>query len=146
MPSARVLYGAMAATAARSDVEIAQEMYEAFNEGDIETVLARMTSDIVWTEPAGSNIGGAHIGPEAVATEVFGYLGETFESFSVGSDRYMDCGDCTVVVGRMTGTTKAGATLDIPYVHLLDFEEGKLSRFQNYTDTALWIEAVGAGR
>ncbi|WP_255681417.1 nuclear transport factor 2 family protein [Natrinema sp. SYSU A 869] len=49
----------MAATE-KTNVEIAEELYEAFNQGDIETCLAGFADDITWTEPEESPMIGGH--------------------------------------------------------------------------------------
>lgn len=133
----------MATTASRSDEAIAREMYEAFNRGDIDTVLENMADDVEWIEPEGAVDGGTYRGPRSIATELFEPVEGLFESFTVDVDRYLAGGDCTVVVGHFRGVTTAGDSFDIPCVHLVEFEDGKMTRFQNYADTVLWNEAVG---
>lgn len=133
----------MPAATARGNERIAREMYDAFNRGDIETVTASMHDDIEWIEPEGAIDGGTYHGVQAVVDEVFGPVDESFETMEVTIDRTMDCGTDTVVLGRFVGTTRTGHEMDIPYAHVLRFEDGKLSRFQNYTDTAAWNDALG---
>ena len=135
----------MAKKTVQRNEEIAREMYESFNRGDIDAVVARMHDDIEWIEPEGAVEGGTYRGTEAVVTEIFAPIEDQFETFTVEVEQYMDCGETTVIVGQYTGTTNAGDAFDIPYAHVARFEDGKLVRFQGHTDTVLWNEAIGAG-
>ncbi|MDS0476854.1 nuclear transport factor 2 family protein [Natrinema sp. 1APR25-10V2] len=127
----------MAATE-KTNVEIAEELYEAFNRGDIETCLAGFADDITWTEPEESPmIGGTHHGPDAVLEEVFTPLDETFDTFEVAVDRFIDGGDTVVMEGAHRVTTADGDVMEIPAVHVSDMEDGKVTKFTGYEDTAL---------
>jgi uncharacterized protein len=61
----------MVSAAAKSNVRIVQDTYEAFNDGDIDSVTAAMADDIEWVEPEDSPYGGIHHSPEAVLENVF---------------------------------------------------------------------------
>ncbi|GAA0197500.1 hypothetical protein ACFFQF_20750 [Haladaptatus pallidirubidus] len=47
----------MARAAAKSNVERVQRVYDAFNEGDIDTPMATMAEEIEWIEPEGDIYG-----------------------------------------------------------------------------------------
>ncbi|WP_207587186.1 nuclear transport factor 2 family protein [Halomontanus rarus] len=127
----------MAATA-QSNVEIVEQLYEAFNRGDIETCLAGFAEDITWTEPEGSpQASGTYHSPDAVLKNVFEPAFERFESFEVAADRFIDGGDTVVVEGVFRSTLPGGNTMEVPYAHVIDLEDGKVQRFTNYEDTAL---------
>lgn len=126
----------MAATA-KDNVELVEGLYDAFNRGDIDTVLAGMADDVTWIEPAGDPVfGGTYHGPAAVAENVFLTANEEYEDFVVTPDRLIDGGDTVVVEGHFTGSMQSGADFEVPFVHVADVADGKLARFANYTDTA----------
>ena len=59
-------------------------------------------------------------------------------------DRLLACGDTVVMQGRYTGTAQAtGRELSPQVAHIWDVADGKIVRFQQYTDTWLFEEATG---
>ncbi|SFK62201.1 hypothetical protein SAMN04487950_0222 [Halogranum rubrum] len=127
----------MAATAKRN-VEMVEEMYDAFNRGDVDDVLAGMADDVTWVEPEGDPLSaGTYRGPAAVMSRVFAPLDEAYETFTVTPARYIDAGDIVVAEGTMVGTTLDGTSFEVPFVHLCELHNGKLRKFTNYMDTAL---------
>jgi ketosteroid isomerase-like protein len=48
-----------------------------------------------------------------------------------------------VVTGRVVAHTRTGRKLDAPYAHVFSFRDGKVSRNDNFHDTALWATALG---
>ena len=64
------------------------------------------------------------------------------DGFMVTPSNVIDGGDAVAVEGRYTGTVKAtGARLDAQFVHVYGMRDGKIVRFQQYTDTAQWASA-----
>lgn len=129
----------------QENVTIAQGAYEAFGRGDIPTVLATMDPDIEWDEPQAPDYpaGGAHRGPQAIANEVFGTIPTYYEEFAVVPQEFVDAGDRVFVLGEFQGKGKASGTPYVaPFVHILTYRNGKLTRFQDYTDTATIVAAI----
>lgn len=125
----------MAATQ-KSNVEFAEEQYEAFNRGDVDECLAGFADDITWTEPEGAPmIAGTHHGPDEVLEHVFTPLIEHFDAFEVTVDRLIDGGDTVVMEGALKMTTAEGEEI-IPTVHVIDVEGGNVQEFTSYADTA----------
>ncbi len=122
----------------QSNVEIVQRVYEGFNESDLESVLATMADDIEWVEPDGFHFSGVHHGPDEVRTNVFEPAKGEFETFRVEPDRFVDGGDTVVALGAFRATTNAGEKIESPFAHVCDLLDGHITRFENYTDTALW--------
>lgn len=126
-------------TTAKTNLQIVQDAYAAFNEGDIESVVAMMDEDIEWVEPEGSPYSGTYHGPNAVIENVFGPSVEEVEGFEVVPDRFVDGRDCVVVLGSARGTVaETGKSLDIPFAHVCDLRDGRMIRFVDYTDTHIW--------
>ncbi|WP_227353325.1 nuclear transport factor 2 family protein [Haladaptatus salinisoli] len=125
----------MASAAAKSNVRIVEDTYEAFNDGDIDTVLSSMADDIEWVEPEGSPYGDVHRGPEAVLENVFQPCLEDFADFRVETDRFIDGDDIIVVLGTFRGTNReTDKELDVPYAHVCELEDGRMSRFVDYSN------------
>jgi ketosteroid isomerase-like protein len=131
----------MAATA-KGNVEVAETLYDAFNRGDLDEVIAGMADDITWVEPDGDALArGTHHGPAAVMKNVFAPMEAAYEEFEVVPKRYIDAGDIVVAEGLMSGTTMVGTSFEIPFAHICELHDGKLRKFTNYTDTAVWQQA-----
>lgn len=132
----------MAATQ-QSNTEIAQELYDAFNRGDLEACLAGFADDLVWTAPEGSPIvSGVVNGPDGVMENVFARVPELFASFEVSIDRLIDGNGPVVMEGTLTGSTHSGESFAVPVVHVSEYHDGKLQQFAEYTDTALFQEIL----
>lgn len=128
----------MAATQ-KTNVEITEQLYTAFNQGDIETVLDGMAADVTWIEPEGSEVfGGEYHSPESVLEHVFAPANEEYDQFEVHPNRFIDGGDTVVVEGVFKIAITAGNDFDIPFVHVADLKDGKIQQFRNYADTALF--------
>ncbi|MCO8244161.1 MULTISPECIES: nuclear transport factor 2 family protein [unclassified Haladaptatus] len=122
----------------QSNVETVQQVYDGFNEGDLDSVLATMADDIEWVEPEGSHFSGVYHGPDTIRTNVFEPARDDFEAFDVEPDRFVDAGDTVVALGAFHATTNAGERFESPFAHVHELQDGNITRFENYTDTALW--------
>ena len=119
-------------------------MYEAFGRGDVAYVLAQMTSDVEWIETEAGTIPthGTFASPEEVLQNVFAKVPEHFEQFELHPELWIEAGDDVVVTGRVVARTRTGRKLDAPYAHVFSFRDGKVSRNDNFHDTALWVAAL----
>ena len=129
-------------------VEHLKSLYTAFGEGDIETVLAAMDPEIEWSEAEGNPYtpadGSPFRGPNDVLTRLFARLAQEWDDFKVSPHTYHDAGDTVIIEGRYTGTYKeTGLTQDSPFCHVWHFDEDKISKFQQYTNTAELQEVMG---
>jgi len=116
-----------------SNVQLAQDLYEAFNRGDIATVLGMF-------DPSGS----PWIGGEAITQNLFMKIPSDFDGFTVHPKEFHDAGDTVVVELRYSGTGKAtGKPLDAQVCHVLKFRDDKLTSFQQFVDTAQLHEVMG---
>lgn len=123
-----------------SNVERARDLYAAFGRGDIETVMGGLDPEVEWSEAEGNPYepsGAPFVGPQAVLDRLFKRLDEEWEEFIVTPETFHDAGSAVVVEGRYAGTfEESGRSLDAQFCHVLEFEGGKLKRFQQYVDTA----------
>lgn len=120
------------------NVELVRGIYDAFNQGDLDTVLEKMADDVTWVEPEGDPLfGGTYHTPEEVRRNVFIPANEEYDDFTVTPERFIHGGDTVVVEGNFTGTSKAGTSFELPFAHVCDVHDGKVTHFTNYEDTAL---------
>ena len=119
--------------------DLISSLYDAFAQGDAGTVLGTMHPDIDWNEAEGSPYAdqNPYSTPQRVGEGVFGRLLADFDSFSVVPEQMVSEGDTVVALGRYTGTHKAsGRPLDAQFAHVWTVEDGQVTAFQQYTDTA----------
>jgi len=127
------------------NVEIVQGMYDAFAAGDGAAVLAKFSPDIIWNEAESNSLadGNPYVGPQAVAEGVFGRLGQEWETFTLTDQTLYGVGeDMVLVTGRYQGThARTGKTINAQKVHIWWFEDGMVTRFQQYVDTKQLADA-----
>ena len=128
------------------NVGLLKNLYDSFGRGDIPAVLGTMSPDIRWSQ-AESNpympSGEAWVGQEEVLS-LFMKLGTEWEGFTVHPKSFHGAGDSVIVEGRYTGTYKAtGTSMDAQFCHVWDAKGGKVTRFQQYLDTAKLQTVMG---
>ena len=128
----------------RQDIETMQAAYDAFNRGDIPTVMEVMHPEVRWVEPGGGGSpAGTFTGPESVANDVFAAIPGNFEQFRADAEEWIDAVDRLAVVGHFHGSSKSGGAVDVPFVHIWTMRQGKAATFENLVDHGLWTQAWG---
>ena len=129
----------------QANVEVIRGMYEAFGRGDVPAVLGQMDQRIEWREAenfiyADRN---PYMGPQAVLEGVFMRLGAEWEGFTVTPEEWLDAGNHVVVLGTYTGRSKeTGREVRAQFAHVWGVRGERVVRFQQYTDTKQFAEAV----
>lgn len=122
----------------QKNMDIIQELYDAFARGDIPAVLGGLAEDVEWREAenflyADQN---PYIGPGAVLAGVFVRLGGEWEGFQAKPDSLLDAGDTVIAQGHYSGVYNAtGRSVRAQFAHVWTLRGGKVARFQQYTDT-----------
>lgn len=131
---------------ARAKAEHIKKLYNAFAEGDVETVLAGFTEDIQWNEAENFiySDGNPYVGGAAVAEGVFQRLGGEWEYWNLENAQFFNVDTNKVLVtGRYKALNKAsGKELDAQFAHLWTLRDSLASSFQQYTDTKQAAEVV----
>lgn len=121
-----------------TNTETARTLYAAFAAGDVPTVLGGMAPDIRWTEAAGGPYGGVSNSPMEVLSNVFMKLGTEWDGFTAIPHNFVSEGDMVVALGDYSGTFKAtGKSFTAPFAHVWTFLDGKVTSFQQHTDTVV---------
>jgi uncharacterized protein len=132
---------------AGSDIAVpVRAAYDGFAKGDIAAVTAQMSPGIIWNEAEGFKYadGNPYIGPDAVVGGVFARLGAEWVGFAATPVKFIKDDNTIAVLGRYTATNKAtGKPLDAQFTHVWTVEDGKITHFQQYTDTAQWMSVMG---
>ena len=126
-----------------TNAETIQAVYDAFGKGDIPNVLAAMDPKVEWIEAEGFPYAGTYVGPDAVLQGVFMRLGTEWDGYQAAPDEVLDAGDTIVGLGHYSGRYKAtGKEFRAPFAHVFNLRDGKIVRFRQYTDTALFQAAL----
>jgi uncharacterized protein len=118
--------------------QIARKLYEDFAKGNVPGVLGALDPKIEWNEAENFIYaqGSPFIGPEKVLQEVFVRLGTEWNDFRATPNDFAVSGDRVFVAGRYQGTFKpTGKSMDAQFMHVLTIRNGKITVFQQYTDT-----------
>jgi len=112
--------------------------------GDIGAVLGALDPRIEWSE-AEHFVYADHspyVGPDNVLNGLFMRLVTEWEGFKAVPDKFLSSGDTVAAFGRYGGKFRAtGRTIDAQMVHVFTVANGKITKFQQYTDTAQFAEA-----
>lgn len=136
------------ATDAASDAAnqaVVEALYRAFAANDGATIGGLLAPDLVWMEAESGPYAdrNPYNGPGAVFEGVFARIGAGYEGFVVTPAVFIASGDRVVALGRYTGTNRAtGEALDAQFAHVFTVTGGKVTGFQQYTDTAQWVDVV----
>ena len=128
-----------------SALETIKAAYAAFERNDPSVLFGAMDPGINWNEAEGYPLAdrNPYVGPQAIGEGVFGRLLAAIDNFTVVPNTLIDGGDHVVVLGRYGGTMKnGGATLNSPFCHVYRFQGGKVTSFQQYTDTEQWARLM----
>ncbi len=134
-----------AAGLADENAALAEEAYAAFAAGDMDALFATFAEDILWYEAENHPYaaGNPYVGAEAIAAGVFSHIGTDWNSFAVEIDAIHASGDTVFATGRYVGEYGDGTPFDAQVAHVWTVENGKLARFQQYTDTFQWRAVAG---
>ena len=127
-------------------VDVVKGIYEAFGMADVAAVLGAFDPAIDWREADNFLYadGNPYIGPQAVAQGVFQRIVTDADGFNLAIENIIDGGDTIVAQGRYRGTMKkTGTPIDAQFAHVWHVRDGKVVRFQQYTDTRQWAQAAG---
>lgn len=127
----------------RTTYEIVKAHYDASARGDFPGMFTDIAEDCLWTEMDGFPCAGTYVGPDAIRTGVFEYLGGQFENYAFTLERLLDAGTDAVGIGTYSGTHRTtGKSFTARVVHVWTAEDDKIRRFEQFTDTLRVAEAM----
>ena len=127
----------------RSAYDVVKSHYDANDRRDIAGMLADITPETEWIEMAGFPCAGTYHGPDAIVKNVFMALGAMFDDYTFMLERLLDAGHDVVAIGTYTARhKKTGKALNARVVHVWTVKEGKVKRFEQFTDTLLVAQAM----
>jgi uncharacterized protein len=124
--------------------DVIRAVYAALGKGDVPAFLARLDENVAWTETEGfPYYTGTWHGPQAVLEGLVVRLAQDWDNFAVTADDFITEGDRVVSFGAYSGTYKAtGKTMRATFAHRWQVRNGKVTRFDMFTDTLLIDRAL----
>jgi uncharacterized protein len=127
----------------KENVGRVREGFAAVNRGDVEALVRDMDPDIEWYPTPDFLAAGPFRGHEGIRS-LMRLMIDSFESFVIEGEQFIDAGDAVVVplFQRGMGAT-SGAAVEVRYVLVFRFREGKVFRVDSYYDKG---EALATAR
>ena len=125
-------------------VDLVRAFYGAIAAGDVPGVLSVLHPNLAWTEAEGfPYYSGTWRSPDDVVQKLLVPLTRDWEDFSAIAHDFLADGDRVVSLGVYAGINKAtGKRMRAPFAHVWRIADGKLQRFDMYTDTLLITRAT----
>lgn len=120
-------------------VDLVRSFYATLARGDAAGLLTLLHPELEWTEAEGfPYFDGTWRKPEDVLTNLVVPLMRDWDDFSAHADDFIAEGDRVVSLGLYSGLSKvSGRRMRAPFAHVWRIADGKLKRFDMYTDTLL---------
>ncbi len=124
--------------------DIVRDLYAALGRGDVPAFLGLLDEKVAWTEQEGfPYYTGTWIGPQAVLDGLVLRLVQDWDDFAVTADDCSTEGDRVVSFGAYSGVYKAtGKKMRASFAHRWQVRDGKITRFDMFTDTLLIDRAL----
>ena len=121
------------------NIKVVQDAYAAFGRGDVPAILATLSDDIVWVGVYGTGqhvpTSGERRGKAAVG-EFFKQVGQSVSFSQFEPREFVATGDKVVALGHYTAKTPIGKGFDSDFAMVFTFSNGKISRFQEFCNSA----------
>ena len=128
----------------QENLRVTQEGYAAFGRGDIPALLNTYTEDVEYVIPGPPDIityAGTYRGAEQVA-QFFSLLNDAIDYELFEPREFVAQGNKVVVLGYARGRVKiTDHRVEERWAHVLTLREGKVMRFEAYSDTAATVAA-----
>lgn len=127
----------------RTPYQIVAEHYAASERHDLDGMMADISPDVAWTEMAGFPCAGTYRSAAEIVRNVFEKLGRDWENYMFELESLHDAGNTVVGIGNYSGVyLQTGKSFRCRVAHVWQVEQGKLVRFEQFTDTLLVAEAM----
>jgi ketosteroid isomerase-like protein len=127
------------------NVHLVQTLYAAFKRGDIGPIIGALAPDVAWHShgsPEDYPTLGLHKGPQAVA-KFFQTVAENQTAVDFAPREFHATGDRVFVLGHYDWTLrKTGKAVSAEWVHVFTVKDGKVTTFDEFTDTAQFARAM----
>lgn len=118
-----------------SHLELVKNFYDAFKNKEPEKYPLFCDKDIEWITMDGMPNGGLYVGLKAIFEDYFPIMLKNFKEFHVVTEKFLDAIDHVIVIGRYRGISKKGKKFDVPFSHIYQIKDNKITQFRQFTDT-----------
>ena len=125
-------------------IETVKAFYDALGRGDVAQVIALLGDPLEWTEAQGfPYYSGTWRTPQEVVDKLLVPLGRDWNGFTAKADSFVAQGNDVVAIGVYRGVNRATQRpLAAAFAHHWSVRDGKITRFNMYTDTLLVKQAM----
>jgi len=118
--------------------------YSLLGSGDSAASLRLLDPQVEWTEAERTPyFAGTMHGVDAIIAGLFEPLARDFDGFMTVPSDFVVEGSRVVAFGQYSGVAKStGRIMSAPFVHLWTVKNGRLRRFEQFTDSAAWSKAL----
>ena len=129
----------------QDNVEVVERWYLAYNERDLDQLLALMHPEVDATSAGMSGVeGAAHVGHGGIRRYFIDFW-ETWEDPRVEIDHMRDHGDRVIMLGRTTGRGRlSGMDVVEPVATIVTVEAGVIRHYRTYRSWSEALDAAGA--
>ncbi len=128
-------------------VETVRRLYDAFTRRDEPVLREILHERIEWNQMEGFPQGGRWIGVDEVFERVFKPFRQRWRSWKAETSEIVAVvgqPPRVVAFGRYVGEhEETGRQLEAPFAHVYTIEDGRVTRFEQFTDTLLVSRAAG---
>ena len=123
---------------------VVSSFYDYLGKGDVPAVLGLLHPEVKWTEAEGfPYYSGTWTGPDAVLNNLLKRLAADWNDFAAVARDYLIEGSKIVSFGIYSGTYKqTGKYMRADFAHVWTVDDGKITSFLMFTDTAKILEAL----
>ncbi len=126
-----------------TNLQTVKNLYKSFAAGDREGILELFAPDIQWIQNEGFPGGGRHVGAETVLDDVFAKFKTEWSAWRAEVNNWLDAGDAIIALGSYHGTHKTtGKSMTAAFAHVYYLKDGRITRFEQYTDTRMVASAM----
>jgi ketosteroid isomerase-like protein len=124
------------------NVQVLEQVVDALADGDVDELLSLIAEEVVWIA-ARSAVEGAYHGHDGLR-KFCADNAQSFDVFRIEGEEFRDLGDRVLAVGTLHIRGRgSGVEADIPVAGIATFEGGKLTRWEDFRDRHLALEAAG---
>lgn len=128
------------------NIALVRELYSSFNQGDDCRIAQLLSQDIRWNQMDGFPGRGRCVGITEVLGHVFAGLRSEWTDWQSAANDFFADGNTVFVKGYYSGTHRVTRkAFKVPFIGEYRIEEGRISEFNQFTDTFRIVQAMVAG-
>jgi ketosteroid isomerase-like protein len=128
-----------------ANAEVVDRFIAAFEAGDVDAALECMDPDVELLPIRAQLDGSSYRGHDGYRRLLDDFAAD-WDDLRLVRERTQEEGDRVLTTGRLTATGKtSGVALDVPLALLYELRDGKVVRFQSFTDPEEALRITGLG-